>query len=329
MHTDALLGYINKFKDFTVLVVGDVMLDHYVAGKVERLNPEAPVPVLHAQKETDATGGAGNVAKNVAALGAKATLIAVVGKDDTAGVLQDASQREGYELTAVVDNGRPTVKKTRFMVGGQQLLRVDFEDTQDVAAAVEKKLIEHIQVAVEEADAIIISDYAKGVVTKQVAAAALSAGKKRGILVAADIKPSRAKFVVGASLISPNMKEGYEFLGINPLEHGQMEQQEVADQLNEKMNTDVYLTLGAGGVYVKTSSGVSEQVTQKHVAQVFDVSGAGDTFIVAVTLALLAGASPQDAARIGNAASAVVVGKIGSAGVTREELVGMIEHKHE
>lgn len=329
MHTDALLGYINKFKDFTVLVVGDAMLDHYVTGKVERLNPEAPVPVLHAQKETDATGGAGNVAKNVAALGAKATLIGVVGKDDTAGILQDAAQREGYELTAVVDNGRPTVKKTRFMVGGQQLLRVDFEDTADVLETVEKRLIEYIRAEAEEADAIIISDYAKGAVTEKVAAAALSAGKKRGILVAADVKPSRAKFVVGASFISPNMKEGYEFLGINPLEHGQMEPQEVAVQLNEKMKTDVYLTLGAGGVYVKTSAGVSEQMTQEHMAQVFDVSGAGDTFIVAVTLALLSGASPPDAARIGNAASAVVVGKIGSVGVTREELVGMIGHTHE
>lgn len=328
MHADALLGYIDKFKDFSVLVVGDVMLDHYVAGKVERLNPEAPVPVLHAQEEKDATGGAGNVAKNVSTLGANATLVGVVGKDETAKILRNAAEREGYVMKAVEDSSRPTVRKARFMVGSQQLLRVDWEDTSNVTEAVEKKVIEHIQVAVEEADAIIISDYAKGVVTKQVAAAALAAGKKRGILVAADIKPSRAKFVVGASLISPNMKEGYEFLGINPLEHGQMEQQEVAAQLNEKMKTDVYLTLGAGGVYVKTSKGVSEQVPQEHVAQVFDVSGAGDTFIVAVTLALLAGAPEVEAARIGNAAAAVAVGKVGSVGVAKEELLAMIEHKH-
>lgn len=327
MTKDTLIAYIEKFKDANVLVVGDAMLDHYVFGKVERLNPEAPVPVLHAQKEADATGGAGNVAKNLATLSAKATLIGVVGHDETAKRLEEVTKREGYDFQGVVDSDRPTIRKTRFMVQSQQLLRVDYEETKDVSKSVEKKIISHLEAAAGAVDAILISDYAKGTITETVAKAVLSAGKKHGVLVASDIKPSRAKFVVGSSFISPNLKEGYEILGVNPLEHGQMEPGEVAEKLHAKMKTDVYLTLGAGGVYVKTSS-VTEHVPQEHVAQVFDVSGAGDTFIVAVMLALLSGASPREAALLGNAAGAVVVGKVGSVGISKEELVAMIEHRH-
>jgi D-glycero-beta-D-manno-heptose-7-phosphate kinase len=328
MSTDTLVSYVEKFKDFTILVVGDVMLDHYVFGKVERLNPEAPVPVLHAQKEQDATGGAGNVAKNVAMLGAKALLVGVAGNDVTADTLMEAGSREGYEMTLVKDESRPTIRKTRFLVNAQQLLRVDFEDSKDVQGAIEKKLIDHIQSLAGEADAILISDYAKGAVTQAVVQAAMSAAKKHNIPIAADIKPSRAKFVVGVSFISPNLKEGYEFLGVNPLEHGQMNPSQVAQELHKKMKTDVYLTLSAGGVYVKTDS-VDEQVIQDHVVQVFDVSGAGDTFMATVVLAQLAGASGVEAAKIANAAGAVVVGKVGSVGLTSKELIHMLVHDHE
>lgn len=327
MNKEALALYVDKYSQFKILVVGDVMLDHYVFGKVERLNPEAPVPVLHVQKEQDATGGAGNVAKNIAALGGKAVLLAVGGKDETATRLGEAAAREGYEMQLVEDGDRPTIRKTRFLVGSQQLLRVDFEDTTDVKNAVEKKIVDHIQALAGEADAILISDYAKGVVTESVVQAAMSAAKKHAIPIAADIKPSRAKFVIGVSFISPNLKEGYEFLGINPLEHGQLEPREVAEQLQKKMKTDVYLTLGAGGVYVKTAA-VSEHVPQEHVAQVFDVSGAGDTFIATILLSLLAGASPVEAAKLGNAAGAVVVAKVGSVGLTSDELGQMITHAH-
>lgn len=322
-----LAQYIGRFSDQRVLVVGDVMLDHYVFGKVERLNPEAPVPVLHAQKELDATGGAGNVAKNAAMVGSPTALITVVGEDATAQRLKEVATKEGYECIGVVDSKRPTIRKTRFLVNSQQLLRVDHEDTQDIDSGLEDALIEQVREHAEGVSAIIISDYAKGVVTQKVAAAILEIGKQKGIMIVADVKSSRAKFVVGASLISPNLKEGYEFLGVNPLEHGQLEPAEVAAQLHTKMKTDVYLTLGAGGVYVKTDS-VDTHIPQEHVAQVFDVSGAGDTFIVALTLSLLCGASPQEAAAIANAAGAIVVGKIGSVGLTQAELLAMLEHKH-
>ena len=328
MNKDTLVSYIDSFRQFKVLVVGDVMLDHYVFGKVERLNPEAPLPVLHAKKGQDATGGAGNVAKNAAALGVHATLLSVVGQDPAAVLLSVAAKREIYDLQAISDVGRPTVKKSRFLVNGQQLLRVDFEDTTDISGYLENELVQRISSLAGQADAILISDYAKGVVTKAVVDAAMAVAREKNIPIAADIKPSRAKLVVGVSFISPNLKEGYEFLGVNPLEHGQLEPSEVAATLHDKMKTDVYLTLGAGGVYVKTDT-VDEHVPQEHVAQVFDVSGAGDTFMVALLLATLAGASPVEAAKIGNAAGAVVVGKVGSAALTPAELKDMLSHRHE
>lgn len=328
MSKHSLLPYIEKFQDFKILVIGDVVLDHYVFGKVERLNPEAPVPILHVQKEKEMTGAAGNVAKNAAALGATVTLIGVVGNDESAKRVKQAAEAENYESRVVVDYTRPTIRKNRYLVGSQQLLRVDFEETHDIAADVETKLIEEITAAAVDVDAIIISDYAKGVVTKAVAEAVLAAGKEKNIMIAADIKPSRAAFVKGATFISPNLKEGHEFLGLNPLEHSKKDPAEIAKLLHQKMETDVFLTLGAGGVYVEATDGTSQHVPQEHVAEVFDVSGAGDTAIVALVLSRLAGASVIEAAEISNAAGAVVVGKVGSVGLTQEEIKNMLEHKH-
>lgn len=328
MNKDTLASYVDKFSQFKVLVVGDVILDQYVFGKVERINPEAPVPILHAQSEKIMTGGAGNVAKNAAGLGAHTTLIGVIGEDEAAKSVSMAAAQENYVLQAVVDAKRPTVRKVRYLVRSQQMLRVDFEETHDVSATVEKKMIDHIQAAAEEVDAILISDYAKGAMTKNVVEAILSVANKRNIMVAADVKPSRAAFVRHVDFISPNLKEAHEFLGLNPLEHETRSQAELAHMLQEKMKADVFLTLGAGGMYVVTDT-VDEQVGQKHVVEVFDVSGAGDTAIVTLLLSRLAGASPTECAEIANAAGAVVVGKVGSVGLTPAELKNMLNHRHE
>lgn len=329
MNKEALASYIDKFSQFKVLVVGDVVLDHYVFGKVERLNPEAPVPILHAQHDKDMTGAAGNVAKNAAALGAKTTLIGVVGNDEAAKQIIDAAKVEGYELQAVVDHARPTIRKVRYLVGSQQMLRVDFEETHDIEAAIEQKLIDHIQAAVEGVDAVLISDYAKGVITKNVAEAIVVAAKKRGIPVGADIKPSRAKFVKGIDFVSPNLKEGHEFLGLNPLEHGVKKPADIARAIYEKMNTNVFLTLSANGIYVVAADGSNEHVPVEHTPEVADTSGAGDTAFTTIVLAQLAGASPIEAAQLGNAAGSVVVGKVGSVGLTPQELKNMVTHHHE
>lgn len=329
MNKEGLVAYIENFKNFKVLVVGDVFLDHYIFGKVERLNPEAPVPILHAQKETLMTGGAGNVAKNLASLGGSTILVGVIGSDMAAEQIKSAAKAEQYEFKAVSDNSRPTIRKVRYLVNSQQLLRVDFEETNDISEAVENQLIKEITDASSKVDAILISDYAKGVITKRVAQAVMAIAKEKSIPVAADIKPSRAALVTGVAFISPNLKEGHEFLGLNPLEHDKKEPAEIALELAEKMNTDVFLTLGADGIYVETRQGVREHIPQEHASEVFDVSGAGDTAMSTLLLSRLAGASPQECAQLANAAGAVVVSKVGSVAVTPQELKDMIMHHHE
>lgn len=314
---------IDQFSGKKILVVGDIMLDRYVFGNVERLNPEAPVPVLHAQTEKLATGAAGNVAKNAAALGVKARLVGVVGDDEVAVKIIEESGKEGYEAQLIVDDTRPTIEKIRYLVGGQQMLRVDYEETRDIGGEVEKDIINVIRGVAEDAEAIIISDYAKGVVTELIARAIMDTH----LPVMADVKPSRAEFFVGAMMISPNIKEGHEFLGLNHLERGGKDVAELAALLQKKFQSEVYLTLGAGGMYV-LSNGAGEHVPQEHVAEVFDVSGAGDTAAVVLTLARICGASSVEAAQLANAAAAVAVSKIGAVAVTPDKILNMITHKH-
>lgn len=329
MNKEHLISYVDKFKDFRILVIGDVVLDHYVFGKVERLNPEAPVPILHAQKETEMTGGAGNVAKNSAGLGAKTILVSVVGNDEAGKRIGQAAEAENYSLVAVTDYSRPTIRKVRYLVNNQQLLRVDFEETHDVGKDIEEQLILAIQTAAEKVDAILISDYAKGVITKKVAEAILAVAKEKNIPVGADIKPSRAAFVKGVAFISPNLKEGSEILGLNPLEQKKQDFGDIARQLQEKMKTDIFMTLSANGMYVLAADGTDEHVPVEHMPEVFDSSGAGDSAITTILLARLAGATAHEAARMGNAAGTVVVSKVGSVGLTPVELKNMLTHHHE
>lgn len=322
MKTEKAKEIISRFEDKNVLVVGDVMLDRYIFGKVERLNPEAPVPILHVKGERFATGGAGNTAKNVTALGAKAALVGVVGHDTAAEKVRQAARREGYEDQLVSDE-RPTTAKIRYTVGSQQMLRVDYEEVKNVAGSVQQALQEKIEEAAKEADVIIVSDYAKGVITEGVAQTIMKVGKP----IMADIKPSRVDWFSGATWFSPNKKEAYEFLGIGQYDNGGISDEQLAQKLKERFNATVFLTLSAQGMFV---AGETERVyvLQDHAVEVADTSGAGDTAAVVIVLAKLAGASDVEAAQLANAAGAVVVSKGGAVGVTQEELLNMIEHKH-
>ncbi len=319
---------LHQFSGKKVLVVGDVVIDHYVYGVVERLNPEAPVPILAAQEESDATGGAGNTAKNLAMLGADTRLIGVVGNDTAAEKYKDLAKNEGYTPIVISDASRPTTQKARYLVGSQQLLRVDHEKTHNVSSEIEEELITAIQNEAEQGiDAILISDYAKGVVTQRVAEAILEL-KSKGILIAADIKPSRAPFFSGVDFVTPNRKEAHEILGFNMHEQGGKNPQELAKGLSEKLNTNVYLTLSADGVYVYTKDGFESHLPQDHQPEVFDPSGAGDTVAAVAALSILAQASPEEVAVLMNASGAVVVQKVGSVGVTQDEILQMLTHQH-
>lgn len=302
------------------------MLDRYVFGKVERINPEAPVPILEAQDEQYATGGAGNVAKNAATLGAKATLVSVVGNDVMAQRLREAITGEGYEAELVVDDMRPTTEKIRYVVGGQQMLRVDYEERQHVAGAVEQTLIEKIKEKIQDAKAMLVSDYAKGAVTQAVAEGIMAGAKERGIPVMADMKPSRAAYFKGVTWISPNHKEAHEFLGIEHTSKGDMADAELAQKLHQAFEATVFLTLSSQGMYVLGKEGEGELVPQVHKIEVADTSGCGDTAAVAIVLAKLSGATDVEAAQLGNAAGAIVASRVGAVGVNGEELIAMLEN---
>ncbi len=323
MNTERSEQIINSFGKYKVLVVGDVMLDRYICGVVERLNPEAPVPILRATKESQMTGGAGNVAKNAAMLGAKTTLVGVVGGDGEAESVRKSAKRENYEVALITDDKRRTTLKTRYLVGNQQMVRVDYEDVEDINQEVEDKLIDAVEKEIDQGmDAILVSDYAKGAVTQRVAETIIDMAGQKDILIAGDVKPSRAQYLLGASFVSPNIREAYEYLGMNPYEE-RLAPAELAKLVYMKMCSDVYLTLGKDGIYVYCGGECGKHIPQDHVVEVADESGAGDAAVTVLMMGLLAGANEEEASKLANAAGAVVVSKIGARGVAPKELLQM------
>lgn len=317
---------INRFTGQKVLVVGDVVLDRYIYGKVERLNPEAPVPILHAKQEKQSTGAAGNTAKNAAMLGAATTLISVVGDDDTANSIEEASHVEAYTANLLHDTTRPTIEKIRYYVGSQQMLRVDYEETHEISGILEASVCNAITETAPNMHGIVVSDYAKGVVTEAVAQAIMAAQDSQKLQLMVDVKPSRINFFTGATYISPNRKEAHEYLGLNQHEHGGHSKEHLAKMLQQKFSTTVFLTLSEEGMYVLGPNSTGTHVPQSYVGsdEVIDPSGCGDTAAVTILLAKLAGATDVEAAELGNAAAAVVLNKIGSVGLTQAELVSKI-----
>lgn len=320
-----LSKFVSMFNRKRVLVVGDIMLDRYVFGRVERLNPEAPVPILHAKRTQDATGGAGNTAKNAASLGASTTLISVVGQDTTASGLCRTAEAEGYRAVLVPDQSRPTIEKKRYIVGSQQMLRVDFEETHAIGGEVEQRVVDAIRESSKMADAIIVSDYAKGTITPSVAEAILSASNLAGIPVMADIKPSLIHLFRGVTYISPNRKEAHEYLGLNQHLQGGKPKEELASRLYETFQTGVFLTLSENGMFILTRDTPGVHVPQEHRIEIADTSGCGDTAAVAITLSKICGATDVEAALIGNAAGAVIATRVGAVALTPADLLNMLD----
>jgi D-beta-D-heptose 7-phosphate kinase/D-beta-D-heptose 1-phosphate adenosyltransferase len=304
---------IGKFSSKKVLVLGDLMLDRYIWGAVSRISPEAPVPVVEVQKDSLCLGGAGNVAQNLRSLGARPILTGVVG-DDLEGrwVRDNAVESRGV----FVDKSRPTTVKTRIIAHHQQVVRVDLERKGTLPAELEKKLLGFM--GSEEYDGLLVSDYNKGIVNPSLMAKALPMAKERGIPVFVDPKVPHFRLYSPVTLITPNHFEAEKIVG-----HGCETDAEV-----EKAGVEILSLISSRYLIIKRGERGMAVFEQKrrplHIPtvarEVFDVTGAGDTVIAAAALALLAGASIGEAARIANAAAGIVVGKIGTATVTPEEL---------
>lgn len=317
------------FRGKRVAVVGDLMLDVYVWGSASRISQEAPVPIVHAKKISRTLGGAANVMRNVASLGGKVFAFGIVGDDLQGEELVGLLNKHGIESHDVLnDKERRTIEKKRVLAGGQQLLRIDYEDTNDIADSLRGRLTSRLieKIEADELDAIIFEDYAKGLIDENMISRVVEAAKAKDIVVALDPHPKRPLNAKGLTLMTPNRSEAYGLAGIYcedlPQEQPKFEEKlyDVAACLREKWATEYLLiTLGAKGMALFHGDKEPVHIPTK-AREVFDVSGAGDTVISAFTLALISGALGVEAAEIANHAAGIVVGKIGTVSVTFEEL---------
>jgi len=314
----ALQGFIPKFVRSRVLVVGDLMLDEFVWGKVSRISPEAPVPVVWVQSESVMPGGAANVANNIRALGGHVTLVGVVGQDRWAEVLLKDLASRRIDTTSIVKTSRPTTVKTRVIAHHQQVVRVDREQSEPLSAAVVRRLTEAIEERLKDVDAVIIEDYGKGVITRQLLEAVIPLARRQKKLITVDPKEEHFELYRGVTALTPNRAEAEQAVGREL--NTDADVRRAGEEIVRRLECEALLmTLGEGGMSLFERGG--RRTTIATVAQeVFDVAGAGDTVIAAFTLALASGAKMEQAARIANYAAGVVVGKVGVAVVTPKEL---------
>jgi D-beta-D-heptose 7-phosphate kinase/D-beta-D-heptose 1-phosphate adenosyltransferase len=310
---------VERLREARIAVIGDLMLDHHVYGRVSRISDEAPVPVLHVRDERRSLGGAANVAANAASLGAQVRLVGLIGADAAGGQLVDLleTQFPSVEPRLFIDPERPTVTKTRYLGGQQQIVRVDREITTPAPWKLEQELIEEAREALASANVIVLSDYGKGVLTDAVLAAVFEAAARFGAPVVVDPKRMRFADYRGAAYITPNRKELTLATGLA------CDTEEEAAAAAARAIADC----GAAILLTRSEKGMSlfaEGLAPIHLAaearEVFDVSGAGDTVVAALAAGLSAGLPAAQAMRAANAAAGVVVAKLGAAQVTRDEL---------
>jgi D-beta-D-heptose 7-phosphate kinase/D-beta-D-heptose 1-phosphate adenosyltransferase len=306
-----------------VLVVGDAMLDKFIAGRVTRISPEAPVPVVMFDHDSHRIGGAANVAHNVAALGGRATLVALAGQDEASRTLAQACREAGISPAFVSDAGRPTTTKVRIVTErNQQVARVDYESDAEISGEVEERVVSAVRQHAGHAAAIVISDYLKGCITSRVMRAAVAAGRDRNIPVLVDPKIPHIDYYAGAAVITPNHHEAE--IAANMRVRTDEDARAAARVLRERSACDaVLMTRGDQGMWL-LGDGVEGSLPAS-AREVADVTGAGDTVIAVLALALAAGGTLVEAARLANEAAGLAVAKFGPAVVGPAELLRSIE----
>lgn len=370
---------IKKFKNQKIAVIGDLILDKYIYGEVERISPEAPVPIVRVLREKYVPGGAANVAANISTLSGNPFLFGIVGNDQYKDILLQKTAEMNIPTSGIfTDNNKTTIRKTRVIGLNQQLLRIDHENTDYIETHIEEKFINKLK-EIEKLSAILISDYAKGTITKQLMSKLVQFSRENNILLIIDPKPKHKEWYAGSTLITPNKKEAQEMSGITIESENDIIK--AGEILVNKFDSDVIITAGADGMYVfenlthpsvfakatprqvvpyatahkslgkegekeisparvilsschpersrRTKDELMKDLTQNlsvsHIhtvaKEVYDVSGAGDTVIATLTLALSCGANLEKAAILANHAAGIKVGKIGTAPIFLEELL--------
>ncbi len=315
-----LIRIIERFSRARILVVGDVMLDHYIWGNVTRISPEAPVPVVSVTKENLLLGAATNVVNNIHALGGRVAVCGVIGRDDAGKQLVHLLRTQGVPTDGlIVEEGRPTTIKTRIIAHSQQVVRFDRETKGGIERDTHRRIFDFVSKQVHDGlDAIVLSDYCKGVVTKDLVRDIVRLANRKGVLVSVDPKVSHFGMYSGVTILTPNTKEASIGARID-IEDDKSLLQAGALFLKRLKCKAVLITRGEHGMSLFERGGRVTHIPT--VAQeVYDVTGAGDTVISTLTLAMAAGAGMVDAARISNYAAGIVVGVVGTATVRAEEL---------
>ncbi len=327
---DEVRAWLNRIRTLRVLVIGDVMLDHYIWGDAHRISPEAPVPVVHVNRETRVAGGAANVAYNLASLGALPTLCGLWGEDEAGISLESMLRHAGVSwwLPKGLNPQVQTIVKTRVVVRQQQLCRLDWEASTSsyglLGATDQKGSWERI---LEDHDAVLFSDYAKGTLTQQLMDMVVPLAREAGLVCALDPKPKRRLSCHEMDLMTPNRSEALEMSGIEWCGEGEFPADEVCRKIYEIYRPmQLVITLGEGGMLISREGRV-DAIVPTAAREVYDVSGAGDTVVATLTLGLAAGLNLLDAVSLANAAAGVVVGKLGTAVSSPDEIVKFVgEH---
>ena len=320
-NSDRLNTILKKFKGKKILVIGDVGIDRYTIGTVERISPEAPVPIVRVEEEKFKLGLAANVADNIHSLGGVAFLTGIIGKDRAAEDFRKLLNSAKINATHLIaDQSRRTVLKERIVSDRQQLLRVDYENGHAMSSSVEKKVIAQIRALIPRCDAVILQDYAKGMLTAQLVDAVFSSAKKVGKTVAVDPNPrSAVELYLGASVLTPNTKEAEKLSGVKILDSKSLllAGRKILDATKAQ---HVVITRGRDGMAIFSAGSKGVQMIPTYAREVYDVSGAGDTVVTVLALALASGATIVESAILGSLAAGVVVGKRGTATVSQDEL---------
>ena len=311
---------LKSFTHKRVLVLGDIMLDHYIWGKVDRISPEAPVPVLDVQKEEFRLGGAANVALNLKAMGASVYLCGITGKDEAGGIIKQLLSEKGIDAISVItESKRSTTKKTRILAGNQQIVRIDYEEKTDIPKQTENQIIKQLHNQISKMDAVIIEDYNKGLLTEKVIENAIEYAREQHKIIAVDPKQKNFFHYKEADVFKPNYSEMQKNLGVIFENEAEFERQAWLLRVKLKCR-DLVVTRGERGLYIFSEDNQIHHIPT-FAREVYDVSGAGDTVISALTLSMCSGCDIVNSAIIANHAAGVVCGKAGTATPTINEII--------
>jgi rfaE bifunctional protein kinase chain/domain len=322
----ALKNIVDRFPKVNILVVGDVMMDRFIWGKVSRISPEAPVPVVVVDHEDSRLGGAANVVNNIHSLGGKGILCGVVGDDEMGQkILKELEEKEIQTQGIFAEEGRQTTVKTRIFANQQQVVRIDRENTDHIRSSTFRSVSKFLIEKIEDTDGIILSDYGKGLLSKKFIRAIIRRANVAKKLVMVDPKFKDYSVYKGATIITPNTKEASEASGIPILD--ELSLKKAGRKLLKKLDCDaLVITRGEEGMAIFEPH-QGPFLVRTVAKEVFDVTGAGDTVIGTMALALGAGANIKGAAELANYAAGIVVGKMGTAAASREELIRTLREK--